>query len=61
MLKLIIIKPLRLYQSNSDYNSGINTVSFNAVNTSGIHRFRTASYKNTVSEIKVINGGEWIY
>ena len=52
-------KTIRLYQSNSDYNSGINTVSFNAVNTSGIHKFRTASYKNTVSEIKVLNGGEY--
>ena len=52
-------KTIRLYQSNLDYNSGINTVSFNAVNTSGIHRFRTASYKNTVSEIKVLNGGEY--
>ena len=52
-------KTIRLYQSNLDYNSGINTVSFNAVNTSGIHRFRTASYKNTISEIKVLNGGEY--
>ena len=52
-------KTIRLYQSNLDYNSGINTVSFNAVNTSGIHRFRTASYKNTVSEIKILNGGEY--
>ena len=59
MLKVDNNKTIRLYQSNLDYNSGINTVSFNAVNTSGIHRFRTASYKNTVSEIKVLNGGEY--
>jgi hypothetical protein len=48
---------VRLYQSTSDYSSGINTIRFSGNNTSGIHKFRTVSNKNTVSEIKVIDGG----
>jgi hypothetical protein len=48
---------VRLYQSISDYSSGINTIRFSGNNTSGIHKFRTTSNKNTISEIKVINGG----
>ena len=48
---------VRLYQSISDYSSGINTIRFSSLNTSGIHKFRTNSNKNTISEIKVINGG----
>ena len=48
---------VKLYQSISDYSSGINTIRFNINNTSGIHKFRTTSNKNTISEIKVINGG----
>jgi hypothetical protein len=50
-------RTIRLYQTNSDYLSGINTVSFNGTNTSGIHKFSTASFKNTISEIKILNGG----
>jgi hypothetical protein len=50
-------RTIRLYQSNSDYLSGINTVSFNGTNTAGIHKFSTASFKNTISEIKILNGG----
>ena len=50
-------KTIKLYGSISDYSSGINTVGFNGNNNSGIHNFRTASNKNTISEIKVINGG----
>jgi len=50
-------RTIRLYPSASDYSSGINTINFNGSNTTGIHKFYTASYKNTVSEIKVIDGG----
>jgi hypothetical protein len=50
-------RTIRLYQTNSDYLSGINTVSFNGTNTTGIHKFSTASFKNTISEIKILNGG----
>jgi hypothetical protein len=48
---------IRLYQSISDYSTGINTIGFSTYNNSGIHKFRTTSNKNTISEIKVINGG----
>lgn len=50
-------RTIRLYQTDSDYLSGINTVSFNGTNTAGIHKFSTASFKNTISEIKILNGG----
>lgn len=48
---------IRLYSTFLDYSSGINTVGFTTVNTSGIHKFRTVSNKNTLSEVKVIAGG----
>jgi len=48
---------VKLYQSFSDYSSGINTISFSNSNNSGIHKFRNTSNKNTISEIKIINGG----
>ena len=48
---------IRLYSNFSDYLTGINTIGFTTTNTSGIHKFRTAEGKNTISEIKVINSG----
>jgi len=48
---------VKLYPSISDYSTGINTVGFSTYNNSGIHKFRTTSNKNTISEIKIINGG----
>jgi hypothetical protein len=50
-------RTIKLYETVSDYLSGINTITFNGDNTSGIHKFRTSSYKNTISEIKIIDGG----
>ena len=50
-------KTIKLFQTNSDYLSGINTVSFNGTNTRGTHKFSTAAFKNTISEIKILNGG----
>ena len=50
-------KTVRLYQSLSDYSSGINTVRFISYNNSGVHKFRNTSIKNTISQIKVIDGG----
>ena len=49
---------IKLYSSFSDYSSGINTIGFTEVYTSGIHKFTTLSDKKTISEIKVIDGGE---
>jgi hypothetical protein len=50
-------RTIKLFQTNSDYLSGINAVSFNGTNTGGIHKFSTAAFKNTISEIKILNGG----
>jgi hypothetical protein len=49
---------IKLYPSFSDYSLGINTIGFTNVNNSGIHKFTTLSDKKTISEIKVIDGGE---
>ena len=54
--KYISDTTIQLYKSNSDYQSGINTVGFTTVGTSGIHQFLTEP-KRTLSSIKVINGG----
>jgi hypothetical protein len=48
---------IRLYQSFSDYISGINTVGFTTIGNAGIHKFKT-EVKNNLSEIEVVNGGE---
>ena len=50
-------RTIQLYQTNSDYLSGINTISFNGISAAGIHKFSVASFKNTISEIKILNGG----
>ena len=55
--KYISNTTIQLYQSLSDYNLGINTVGFTTVGTSGIQKFATTP-KNTLKEIKIINGGE---
>ena len=47
---------IQLYQTISDYRSGINTVGFTTIGASGIHKFAT-EIKNTLKEIKVIDGG----
>ena len=48
---------VKLYSSFVDYSSGINTITFNGTNTGGIHKFSTAAFKNTITEIKILNGG----
>jgi hypothetical protein len=50
-------RTVRLFSSILECSSGINTISFNSNNTSGIHKFSTAAFKNTVSEIKILNPG----
>ncbi|MGA1046557.1 MAG: YHYH protein, partial [Minisyncoccia bacterium] len=47
---------IRLYPSIADYRSGINTIGFTTSNASGIQRFVT-EVRNTLSEIKVLDGG----
>jgi len=48
---------IRIYESETDYNSGINTVGFTTSATQGIHKFKTFDVKNTLRSIKVINPG----
>lgn len=56
-VKYINDTTIQLYQSFANYASGINTVGFTTIATSGIHKFLTEP-KNTLTEIKVLNGGE---
>jgi len=53
--KYISDTTIQLYQSFSDYTSGINTVGFTTTG-SGIQKFLTET-KNTLTQIKVISGG----
>lgn len=50
-------RTIQLYNSLLDCNSGINTVGFTTIGTSGIQKFATEP-KNTLTGIKVLNGGE---
>ncbi len=54
--KFISNNTIQLYESFEDFKSGINTVGFTTIGTSGIHKFATEP-KNTLSEIKIINQG----
>jgi len=54
--RIINDKTIELYQSYSDYISGINTVGFTTIGNSGIHKFKTY-VKRKLSSIKVIDGG----
>jgi hypothetical protein len=55
--KVINDRTIQIYESYSDYISGINTVGFTTIGTSGIHKFKTEP-KNVLTQIKVINGGD---
>jgi hypothetical protein len=54
--KFVSTKTIQLYPSLSDFRSGINTIGFSGFGNSGIQKFVT-EVKNTLKEIKVINGG----
>ena len=50
-------RSIKLFNTLSDYNAGINTIGFSTSTTfSGIHKFRTIS-KNTLRNIAVLDGG----
>jgi hypothetical protein len=55
--RIINDRTIELYQSYSDYISGINTVGFTTIGNSGIHKFKT-NVKRKLSSIKVIDGGQ---
>ena len=54
-----VINPttIKLFQTETDFNSGINTVGFTTSNKIGIHKFKLLSDQKTLSDIKVIDGG----
>jgi len=49
---------IRLYRSETDYNSGINTIGFTAVAKKGIHKFRTRDSKLQLSSVRVVQSGK---
>jgi hypothetical protein len=55
-VKFVNNKTIRLHSTIDDFNAGINTIGFTLSNASGIQKFAT-TIKNTLSEIKIINGG----
>jgi len=55
--KIINTRSIYLYKTEVDYKSGINTVGFTTINTSGTHKFRLYQSSDVLSEIKVINPG----
>lgn len=48
---------VQLFNSERNALSGIGTVPFSVANNSGIHKIKSGQILNTLSEIKVINGG----
>ena len=48
---------IKLYETLSDYNAGINTVGFTTAGKSGTHRFKVFNEENTLKDIRVINPG----
>ena len=48
---------VKLFPSFGEFSSGINTIVFSGINSTGVHKFKTVSNKLTLSEIDVINGG----
>ena len=49
---------IRIFETFEDYSSGINTIRYDSTSLSGVHKFLTGEIKNTISEIKVIDGGK---
>lgn len=54
--KVINDKTIEIYNTFLDYSSGINTVGFTTIGNSGVQKFKT-EIKNTLTGIKIINGG----
>ena len=50
-------KTILLYNSAANAFSGINTVGITTINNNGIHKFKSGILQNTITGIKIINGG----
>ena len=55
--EVIGISSIRLFESFSDYNAGVNTVGFTTVNTQGTHKFKLLNEKNHLRSVIVENPG----
>ena len=55
--KVVGISSVKLYPSETDYKSGINTVGFTTYNASGTHKFRLYEGRNHLRSVKVIDSG----
>jgi hypothetical protein len=56
-VSIVNSKTVQLYNSKADSLTGINTVGFTTANANGTHKFNSGDIKNTLTEIKVVNGG----
>ncbi len=55
--EVIGISSIRLFESFSDYNAGVNTVGFTTVNTQGTHKFKLLNEKKHLRSVIVENPG----
>jgi hypothetical protein len=55
--KILNTRAIRLHYSESDLNSGINTIGFTQENTGGIHKFREYDEIKVLSKLNVLDGG----
>ena len=50
---------IRLFNSFNDYQSETNVISFESTSLTGTQKFVTLNVKNTISEIRVLDGGKF--
>ena len=50
---------IKLFNTFTDFQSGINTISFESSSLTGTQKFITLNQRNTISEIKVLDGGKF--
>ena len=55
--EIINTSSIKLFNTLSDFNSGINTIGFTTANAGGIHKFRLLNGKRVLTEIRVEDGG----
>ena len=55
--EVVNTKTIKLYQTLSDFNAGINTVGFTTTNKLGIHKFKLYFDEKTLKDIRVLDGG----
>jgi len=55
--KFINSKTIRLFPTLQDYNSGVNTVGFTTISTSGIHKIRSLRGRKVIRDVKIASPG----